>query len=89
MTASRNKRISQAEARAAIKKCHEMEAKLNTLVQGLLTVPEDSVPIAKTPHSTESALLVALIHNSHQFGHAVLCTVDESNTLIYYALPRG
>jgi hypothetical protein len=86
-----NKRISQAEARAAIKRCRDLEAKLTAMNRSLLEIPEGSVPIARTESAPDgsNALLPALVRNSQQFGHAVLVTVDPDGSLVYYALKRG
>lgn len=83
------KRISQLEARTYRKRCEQMEERLKNLMSGLITAPEGSVPIAQVPHNDSNALLPALIRQSHQFGHAVIATVDEAGTVIYYALQRG
>ena len=81
-------RISQLDARNAIKKVDQLEAQLAKMREGLHEIPPGSIPIAQTPNEA-SALLPALIRNSHQLGHAVLATVDQENNVVYYALTKS
>lgn len=83
-------RISQLDARNAIKRVEQLEAQVEKMRQGLHEIPADSIPIAQTPHTNgdANALLPALIRNSQLLGHTVVATVNDENTVIYFALMR-
>jgi len=78
--------ISQREARALRRRVEELEQQEEIRRNAWARDYPGGVNIAQASYAASTDFLPAVIHNSRQLGHAVVCVADE-NKVRYYALP--